>query len=148
MYLTITLKNSKWWDIRAGEKNTVGRRGEIWRRPHRTKDLGAKASSGQTEGASRCQQPQHQSDAGAASWEGSDCLLLCHPSALPPSTGPRSTKCQLRDPGRGSRSESRALVSVRQTHSLPVKEALQKEKTHARDLPSKHRPYSPMSPKC
>ena len=25
-------------------------RGEIWRRPHRTRDLGAKASSGQTEG--------------------------------------------------------------------------------------------------
>lgn len=146
MYLTITLKNSKWWDIRAGEKNPVGRRGEIWRRPHRTRELGAKASSGQTEGASRCRQPEHQPDAGAASWEGSHCLLLCHPLCHP-ALG-QLTKGQLRAPGRGSRSESWALVSVRQTHSLPVKEALQKEKTHAWDLPSKHRPYSPMTPKC
>lgn len=132
MYLTITLKNSKWWDIRAGEKNTVGRRGEIWRRPHRTKDLGAKASSGQTEGASRCQQPQHQSDAGAASWEGSDCLLLCHPSALPPSTGPRSTKCQLRDPGEGAGVSHRLWF---QSDSLPASQGSSAEREDPRPGP-------------
>ena len=44
MYLTVTLKNSKWWDTRAREKNPVGG-GEKF-----GEDLGAKASSGQTEG--------------------------------------------------------------------------------------------------
>lgn len=126
------------------EKEMLWEGGRNLGKASRDKRPGAKALAVQTDGASPCQQPRDRPRhcLPEVLW-----LPPALPSAPPPSTGPQSTMCQLGARGCGIKSESWELCF--QTDSVPASGGNSPEqKPHTWDLPSTHRPYNPIPPKC
>lgn len=102
-----------------------GKEGESWGQPHRTRGL--QLTPQRHRGLEHLGAGGPRKDPSTV-FQKHSAFLPPLPSALPPSTGPRSTTCQLRARGRGIKSESRELcfqtdrLTPCQSRELPRRE--------------------------